>query len=179
MDLSVLRKTIFLLLVLLLIVPVQAEELLLVDLEIPEGYQQLNQQESVLVETQIILVGRNQTDKLTDVLIEYSIKNKEDDTIIKLSETKGGVVRIQAVKELHLPAELLPGIYSVAVRASYKNVSAENSASFEVTKMLVEIEAFSQPTTRNLLLTIIVGMITLFLFSAYQFWKIERIHRGW
>src|SRR3989344_421139 len=100
------------LLTVLLSTAVKAQELLLVDVEIPEGYQQLKQGDPILAETQIILVGNNRTDTIIDVLIEYMIKDKEGNLITKVSETKGGVVRIQTVKELQLPADLPMGVYS-------------------------------------------------------------------
>ncbi|GEM_PF-5466016 len=156
----------------------QAEELLLVNVEIPEGYQHISEGDSILVDTQINLVGYQQNNTITDVVIEYVIKDKEGNIITRLSETKGGFIRIQTVKELLLPSNLPLGIYSVIVRANYKDVSRESSVSFEITKTYLDSRDSSQTTTKNLLITLVIGMVVLFLFSAYQFWKLGRIHRG-
>ena len=162
--------------VVILAAPIRAQELLLVDVEIPEGYRQLEQFEPILVETQIILVGSNRTN-ITDVLIEYIVKDKEDNLIAKMSETKGGLVRIQTVKELQLPADLADGVYSITVKASYKEIAGENSASFKITKNLGE-EPFSSSfsSTKNLMILLLLGVISLFIFSAYQFWRIKKLY---
>lgn len=164
-------------LAMLLASSVKAQELLLVDVEIPEGYQQLKEGDPVLVETQIILVGINKTDTIIDVLIEYIVKDKNGNIITSLSETKGGIVRIQTVKELHLPAGLPTGAYSVTIKASYKEVTGETSASFKITQNLGE-QAFSSTffTTKNLLILLLIGLMGLFFFSAYQFWKIGKFY---
>jgi len=165
------------LLTVLLSTAVKAQELLLVDVEIPEGYQQLKQGDPILAETQIILVGNNRTDTIIDVLIEYMIKDKEGNLITKVSETKGGVVRIQTVKELQLPADLPMGVYSITTKASYKDIAGETSASFKITRNLGQ-EQFSSSffNTRNLLILLLLGIITLIFLSAYQFWRIGRLY---
>lgn len=167
-----------LLAMMLLVSLAQAQELLLVDVEIPEGYQQLKSGDSVLVETQIILVGTNTTHPITDVLIEYIVKDKEGNIINSLSETKGGVVRIQTVKELHLPNDLPTGTYSVTTKASVAKLVGQNSASFKITKDLGE-ESFSTPffSNKNLFILLLVGLLGLFFFSAYQFWKIGKLYK--
>ena len=72
-------------------------------------------------------------------------------------------------------AEILPGAYSVRVRASYRDVVGESSASFVVHKTLIGASAPRyEESTRNLLVVLIAGISFFFLFSAYQFWKIRR-----
>ncbi len=172
------RNKIFLILFLVgtfLAIQAKAQGILLVDVTIPEGYQHLIPGDSVLVETQIILVGRDQMEPVIDVLIEYTIKDKNNNIVTKLSETKGGIVRIQTIKELHLPADLLPGIYTLTAKASYKNVSAETSSSFELFKNYAEPVLPLPTTTNNLLIAVIIAVVSLFFFSAYQFWRIKKL----
>lgn len=156
--------------------PVKAQGLLLVDVEIPEGYQQVKQGDSILIETQIILVGVNNTSAVTDVLIDYVVKDKDGKVITSLSETKGGVVRIQTVKEMHLPLDIPTDVYSVTVKASYKEISGQSSSSFNIVTSFGE-EAFSSSffTTKNLLILLLLGILSLFFFSAYQFWRMGKI----
>lgn len=169
------NKVLLILLIgILMVIPAKAQEIILVDVNIPEGYRHLVPGEPVFAETQIILIGRDQTDSLVDVVIEYSVKDKENNVITKITETKGGIVRIQATKELHLPADLVPGIYSVTVKASYKGI-AETGASttFEVVKSYAKETSLPQDI-KSLLIIIIAIMLIFFLFSAYQFWKIAK-----
>ena len=169
-------NSLFLILLLVLLpISVKAENLLLVDAEIPESYQILAAGDSVLVETQIILVGKNQTDTLTDVVIEYVVKDKDNKIITQLSETKGGLVRIQTVKELHLPSDLSLGTYSISIRASYKEVLGETSASFKVAKPESNYN-LTLSSANNLLKFILVGMAVLLALSMYQFWKIGKFY---
>ncbi|MDO8510923.1 MAG: hypothetical protein Q7S55_02045 [Nanoarchaeota archaeon] len=160
-----------------MIIPAKAENILLIDLNIPEGYHHLIPGDSVFVETQIILVGRNQTDPLTDVLIEYAVKDKDNQVITKISETKGGIVRIQTVKELHLPTDISPGIFSVTVRASYKEAATETSATFEVAESHASQDFPLPQDIKSLFITLLVTIISFFLFSAYQFWKIKHLYK--
>ena len=156
----------------------QAERLLLVDVEIPEGYQKLKLGDPVLIETQIILVGTNSTSALADVLIEYFVKDKDGNTVTSLSETKGGVVRIQTVKELHLPNNLSTGVYSVTIRTSIGKLVSQNSASFKITNDLTEETFSNQFYSINLLLTLLlVGLLGLFLFLIYLSWKIKKLYK--
>lgn len=63
------------------------------------------------------------------------------------------------------------------VRASYRDVVGESSASFVVHEALTLIGVSvpqHEESTRNLLIVLIAGISVFFLFSAYQFWKIRR-----
>ncbi|MDO8511258.1 MAG: hypothetical protein Q7S55_03770 [Nanoarchaeota archaeon] len=162
---------------LIMVMPAKAQDLLLVDAIIPEGYRHLVLGESVFVETQIILVGNNQSSPLVDVLIEYAVKDKDGQVITKISETKGGIVRIQTVKELHLPADLSPGIFSVTVRASYKEKAMETATTFEVAEQHALPVSFYTQDVNNLFIIILVAIVSLFLFSAHQFWKIKHLYK--
>src|SRR3989344_9517043 len=162
---------------LIMVMPVKAQDLLLVDVEIPGGYRHLVPGESVFVETQIILVGNNQSNPLVDVLIEYIVKNKDDQVITKITETKGGIVRIQTVKELHLPADIRPGIFSVTVRTSYKEEMTETSATFEVAEQHALPVSFYNQEVNNLFIITLAAIVSLFVFSAYQFGKMGKMHQ--
>ena len=154
----------------------RAEELL-VNAEIPEGYRHLTAADSVLVNAQINLVGYPENNSTYDVIIEYLVKDKKNNIITRFSETKGGFIRIQTVKELLLPPDLPSGIYSVTVRANYKTVFREKSVPFEIVKTYSDSRDSAHTTNKNLLITLIVGIVILFLSSFYQFWKLGKIYR--
>lgn len=151
------------------------EELLLVNVEIPPDYQKVQTDETILVETEILLLDRFRTEAITDVLIEYKIKDQEGKVITELSETKGGLVRIETIKELH-PTLLPPGTYIVMVKASYKEVTGEAYTSFEVVDKVVSLP--DEPhLTLDLLIILLLVMISFFLFLLYQFWKIKKLRK--
>jgi len=105
--------------------------MLLVDTYIPSKYERVASGESVLVESEIILRDNKE---IVDVEIEYTITDSKNSIIYRVVETKGGIVRINGVKELNIPLGLEPGIYHANVRASYSNFVRSDSDSFEVIK---------------------------------------------
>lgn len=105
---------------------------IVVETQIPSKYLQVESGEAIVMQSDIIL-RQNETNALmTDVLLEYVIKDSSGTTTAKVSETKGGIFRFTTVKELHLPSEANPGMYAVEVIVRYKDLAATDSAMFEV-----------------------------------------------
>ena len=150
-----------------------AEILLKVDL--PERYRQIFPSESIVVESEIVILKTTNLEEIVDVLIEYKITDTQDKTITKLSETKGGTLRINDVKELRLPEGASAGTYQVKVKASFNGVTAEKSESFVI---VAPPQAAPAPATINLIpLLIIIGVIitTFLILLYYQYLRFQKL----
>ncbi|MEK6900537.1 MAG: hypothetical protein AABX05_05415 [Nanoarchaeota archaeon] len=150
-----------------------AIEIMLVDVTVFEDSRLITEKDPFLVEVQVLLVGRNQTSPITDVLLEYVIADKNGERIFAFSETKGGIVRIQKLKEIPLPPDLPAGTYSITVRASYEAVKGEASVPFTI------IDAVQVSKTLSYRLDVeIYFLITLVIFlssSIYFYVKIVKL----
>ncbi len=111
---------------------------LLIDVNIPEDYLHIYPGEFLLAGTDIILIQEEKAIGIHDVLIEYAIKYHNDTIVTRAMETKGGILRISTIKELKIPFDAKPGIYTLEVTVSKENVNSKNSATFEVLEKIPE-----------------------------------------
>ncbi len=111
---------------------------LLINVNIPEKYLHIYPGESVLAETEIILIQTENAATIHDILIEYTIKNYNDAVVTKILETKGGSSRINTIEELNLPSDAQPGIYTLEVTVSKENILRKDSETFEVMEKIPE-----------------------------------------
>lgn len=105
---------------------------IVVDITIPENYKKVEAGSYFLVPVEILLITEEQ--KKLDLLIEYTIKDPNGDSLFKLSETKAAKERLTTVREFRIPEKSRLGIYTIEVKTSYINHSSTNTAMFEVVK---------------------------------------------
>ena len=144
---------------------------IILDISLPSRYENVEADETVIVESQIILLGDGQT--VADVLIDYEIRDRSDALITKTTETKGGLLRIQTVKELQIPKQTHPGVYEIIVTASHGDVQKQSSVMFEVK----EKEEIGNAETRNvfILMAILLVNIIFFIILFYEMHKFKKI----
>jgi len=151
---------IFLLFLLLLITPVYGEvSNLMVDVAIPARYKEISPGEPILAYSDVILIQEDQ--QAHDINLDYVIKDKQQTIITSLTETKGGILRLNSVKEIPLSKELKPGSYSLEMSARYHNLTAVNSASFEIVAAPDGYSPFQVP-----FFALAVFALIIFLFGA-------------
>jgi hypothetical protein len=148
----------------------------MISIEIPPDYQKVQADDSVVVQSEVLLPDSLKTENITDVIIEYTVTDQEGNIITALSETKGGLLRIESIKELPLPKKIPAGTYNVMVSANCKGAIGQASASFEVVEQVGEMETISGLTIQ-LLLILLIGMTGFFLFLVHLFWKMKKLRR--
>ncbi len=107
-------------------------EQLLVDVNVPSTDKQLTAGESVLVQVEARIVSGEKERKLADMFLEYTLKNQEGETLLTAVETKGGIDQITAVRELFIPRDAAPGVYTIDVQVTHGDFSRTASAHFMV-----------------------------------------------
>ena len=122
----------------------------------------------ILINTNIILLGEK-NNKITDVVFEYFIINDKDETIYKIIETKGILLRADILKQIELPSDIEPGTYTLDVKASYNGVSKTVSNTFEVVKT-----RYSLISEREQIITLSIFLI-IFLFVIFSFYYQQRM----
>ena len=140
---------------------------LLINVNIPKHYFHIYSGESVLVETEIILKQEENATEMHDILIEYAIKENNGAVVTKAIETKGGILRINTIKELQLPSDAKPGMYTFEVKASKGSIVGINSATFEIIEKIPESKNWEQ--IRDYV-TLIMVIFNLMLIVAVFFW---------
>ncbi len=158
---------IFLIILIVLVSSINAQEKLSLNVNIPTIYKEVFIGESILIETEIILI-EHKPDEIIDVLIEYFVKDEKGSIIYKLSETKGGILRINDVKEIEIPNDIKPGLYIVEVKASYDNIFVVDSNSFNIIK-----KPFWDGDDKTILIIAIFIFIILG-FLYYELYKIKK-----
>ncbi len=152
---------------------------IILELTVPDEYQKITAGEHLFVESQILLVRENEN-SILDIIIEYSILDKEGKIINKLTETKGGIVRIGTVKELDIPKTSLPGVYTIVVKASYQDHDVESSENFEVVEDVETIIGAYDLISVSPLVIYLIGLIfalftIIILYQHLRFKKIEHL----
>ena len=143
-----------------------------VDLEIPSQYKTANAGEAILIQTEVILIKDftgEEKDNVTDVLLEYTIKDSKSNIILSFSETKGTLLRLNTLKEISMPKDSPPGIYLAEVRASYRENSGMDAELFEVQKGQSQIQPLDQSVNSYLTaIIIILLMVMTTLYYSYR-----------
>lgn len=156
---------------------------IIISLSILENYQKINAGEEILLESEILLLGSEKSG-ISDVVLEYSIKDKNSLVINKVVETKSGEFRIDDVKHLLIPEDLPPGVYTVCLKAVWQNISKETALNFEVVGALLKSnyadpEEVSQINIHNtiieiLIILIVILLIIMLLIQHKKFKRIEK-----
>lgn len=151
--------------------------ILLVNANIPLNYQKVNVGGSLLVQTEIIFIKQEYKDVATDVHIEYLIRDSSRKTITTVSETKGVIDRIFTVKELMLPSDTRPGVYTIEVKAEYQGLTSNEAASFEVMKSPSSPSPLINREVIPLLATILILFMIFLVALYYEHRRIKRLER--
>ncbi len=172
--------SIFLLLVLLtllLTTSLQAQNAeVVVNLNIPSQYRTIQQGNSLLVETELLLV-REKQDSIIDILIEYTVRDPQGQVVTQFSETKGTLLRINTIKDIPIPATVAPGIYTLEVNASYNGHSSKDTVFFDIAEFKkVDLGELRKEFT---VFVILFAAITLFFLTIlyYEYFKFKRLER--
>ena len=125
----------------------------------------------VLVEITLFNLG---TEEIKDVVFTYCIRDENNNNNNKLigecvRETIAVQTKVQLVKRIFLPSGMEDGVYSVSVKASYLNETAEAKDSFEVrekglTRSLKD-EIFNMTLNKYSLIIGIMSLISVMLFA--------------
>lgn len=97
--------------------------------EIKKGFRVIKSGENVVAKIELFNLGE---DNRTEVLMEYVIKDKNGDEILKEQEILVVETKADFLKEFQLPPDLSAGDYSIYVRVIYGNEVASSSAWFAV-----------------------------------------------
>ena len=146
----------------------EEESKILVDLVLPEGYKKVEAGKSILIQTEIILLEKEPSGAVIDILIEYAIKNSDGIAVVNISETKGIRERISTVKELAIPTDALPGTYTIEVKANYFGKIAMDAVSFEVIRSDI-LQTISRQ--RYFGISLLALLIMILLLSVWNFRK--------
>ncbi len=130
---------------------------------------------NILVNTNIILLGQKSSD-IVDVIIEYSILNEQGNPLYEiLIETKGILLRTDILKEITLPSNIEPGIYTLNVKASYNGASKTTSNTFEVVKIDSYLLSGKEQIISIIFLIIFIFIIFGFYYSYRKFKHLEKL----
>ncbi len=140
---------------------------------IPSKYAQLNPGESVLIQSDIILREDQAKAVVTDVLIEYSVKDSSEAILAKVLETKGGILRLSTVRELELPSSAKAGMYTVEVSAQYQNITGKNSAQFEIVNLPPAAFFSWQNYSHYSKIGAVIILATTFSLFLFGFWRLQ------
>ena len=168
------KINIILLIILILSISVYADVSgIITNIEIHSKYLKVTPGSSVLAATDIIII--KQTTEPIDIVIEYKVYDQKNNTIIKFSETKGTVIRINTIKEFKIPDNSELGTYTIEVKTSYSNINNIGYAKFEVVKENY-VTKFGKEQTQFLILSILVLVIFIgFIFQYQKFKNIEKL----
>ena len=144
---------------------------MILEVSLPSRYERIIAGETIPVESQIILLKGGQT--VADVVIEYTVTDKNGVLITKASETKGGTLRIYSVMELRIPKQTPPGAYEVKVTASHGAITKQSSVTLEVEE---EVQEFSFTPLMLLGIALLLFFIIL-LYERHKFKRIEHLIR--
>ena len=150
-----------------------------VSLNIPSQYKAVNVGETILIQTEVILIKDfTEEEKVTDVLLEYAVKDSKGNTIISFSETKGTILRLDTLKEVSMPKDSPPGIYVVEVKASYRENIGMDTELFEVQNEQSQIQPLEQSI--NSYLTAIIAILLMVMISLYySYRRIKNKRENW
>jgi len=170
---------------LLLIVPVVSsaeeqskESMIVVNTKIPADYKKMEAGKSLLTQVEIILIKEEYNDNITDVQIEYKITDSRGNILMHIAETKGIIDRLFTVKELMLPSDVLPGVYTLTVKASYLGKKGTETASFEVLREKQPLPFSFTEKEETILLGILSLLFMGFFVALYhEHRKIKRLER--
>ena len=152
-------------------------EQLLVDVNVPLTDEQLIVGDSILVEVEARVIHGEKERTLADMYLEYTLKNQEGETLLTAVETKGGIEQISTVRELFIPRDAAPGVYTVEVQVTHGDMSRMASAHF-----MVESNVRQELTQRGwYILAMLIGFsLNALIFPAfiwYEHRKFKRIEK--
>src|SRR3989344_221644 len=107
---------------------------IILKVDVPPRFEEIRPGEAIAVNIEVFLLKDQEQQKIVDIIMEYHVFNEKGELITKLIETKGILLRLDDVKEISLPGNIPPGIYTIDIRATYKGASVTNSDIFEVIK---------------------------------------------
>src|SRR3989344_6398208 len=164
-------KIIFIVFLIVCLLPsVLGEDKIIVDIKILSQYMAVHQGGTLLIGAETVLI-KEEENQITDVLLEYTIKDSNENTITALSETKGVLFRLHNLKEITIPEDIPSGIYSVEVKASYLENSGMDVELFEVQKRTTQYE------NKSIINYFIAIAITMLIFATMLYRKIKRLER--
>jgi len=116
----------------LITVEIESKQALMdVELEIFEEYKSIYPGEKIIVKSELYNLGER---KRADILLEYIIKNEDNEVILEEKETIAVETKTEFIKEFEIPLESDVGKYFIYLRAIYNGKVASSSRSFEVIK---------------------------------------------
>lgn len=143
---------------------------LTVDINIPEQYTKILPGNEILVENEIIFVGKEDSKKI-DIIIECAIIGEDGTVINKITDTKGGQLRVTDIKHLLIPENTAPQVGIIKTTATYKGLIGMETANFEI----IEIDEDYLKTTSEqaskeqkiYMIAILSFILTLFFITVY------------
>jgi len=144
---------------------------IILKVDVPSRFEEIRPGEDIAVNIEVFLLKDQEQQKIVDIIMEYHVFNEKGELITKLIETKGILLRLDDVKEISLPGNIPPGIYTIDIRATYKGASVTNSDIFEVIKPV-------KPTKIEAEYLIILVILVLFVAAMiYEYKKFKYMER--
>ena len=118
---------------------------------------------AILIKNYIIHSGQNNKE-IVDIIFEYSVLDSKGNMILKIIETKAILLRADILKEIELPSDIEPGIYTLEVKARYSDLAVSiSSYNFEV------VEAENLITKKEQAITFLILFSFIFFSIYYQY----------
>ncbi len=141
---------------------------IIVKVDIPENYEKISPGDSLIINSEVILL-REDPNKIADVVLEYFIYDEKGSLVIKLVETKGLQLRLNTLKEIKLPPDTIEGTYTLDVKASYGKITTTSSDLFEIKRATQKID--------NMYIIIAVILILFITALFYEYKKFKYIEK--
>jgi hypothetical protein len=170
-KLIILLSIVFLIIAIGSVIAVENTKIIL-KVDVPSRFEEIRPGDDIAVNTEVFLLKENEQQKIVDIILEYSVFNEKGELITKVIETKGILLRLDDVKEISLPKNVLPGVYTIDIRATYKGVSVANSDIFEVIKPVKPTKIEAEYLT---ILVILVLFVAAMIYEYKKFKYMERM----
>lgn len=156
----------------------QSPEKILVDLTIPAKFQQVAAGESLLSQSDIVLINEDQERLLVDLFLTYTIRNNRGAELLTLSVTKGAAERLDITQEFIIPESAAPGAYVLEVSVEAPGLRSVESASFEVLSSVHPPAGFlAHPSFFFPLIVLSLGVVLSFIWAFFEHRKIKKLEK--
>ncbi|MFW9930559.1 MAG: hypothetical protein ACFFD1_14315 [Candidatus Thorarchaeota archaeon] len=141
---------------------------LVVYLEIPGQYERIYTGDNLIFNVEVLLLEENSNPERRDVMLEYVVKDNDGSVLTKISETKGLTLRMTDTKEIVLPEEIKPGIYTLEATVILEDSLSKSAENFEVQKKNALYYSYNEQVPVFYIIATLIFLGIVFLIFIYH-----------